>query len=232
MKTQCSQLTQLVSGLLFVLLLFTNRLALAQTDDLASGTTDKGYWKLQTDYATRSTVIQFFNAHNEPVYQETLPGKYVKLTKRNMRLFDEMLDRMVNSHLLASQVKSYDLLASSETGFSKTSPMYRFSDPSSSVLPATNKRLTVNPLVNPFGKLRINFANPEQKRIAIELTDELSKIVFYSETSRLEGYNRYLNISNLLSGTYRLQLTGAGSRVAYWLTIDRPNRQYALKPAP
>lgn len=230
MKSFSKQFTKTVGGLLTAVLLLTHLVVHAQSDDQPENRSAKGYWKVQTDYASRSTVVRFFNDRNEPIYQETLPGKYVKLTKRNIRLFDEMLDRVVNSQLLASQVRSSELLASNDVRFTRTTPRYELEETSSLLVSETNKSFLVNPWVNSLGKLRVHFANPEQKLVSIELTDETARTVYYTELSRLSGYNRYLDVTQMLSGKYRLQVKKAGDKKVYWLTIDKSARQYVLKP--
>lgn len=231
MKTLPKQLIRTASSLLTALLLFTSLSVRAQSEYYSGNHLDKGFWKIQTDYTTRNTVIRFFNARNEPIYQETLHGKYVKLTKKNIRLFDQMLDRVVNNQLLVSQVKSYDLLASSDLRFISTAKNHVPEDVSSVSLPEAQKTFQANPLINSLGKLRVNFINPDQKRINIELTDEDIRTVFYNEYSQVAGYNRYFDVSHMRSGRYRLQLKGAGQTYAYWLTIDNSGHQLDLKPA-
>ncbi|MFD1143271.1 hypothetical protein ACFQ4C_19240 [Larkinella insperata] len=229
MKTLSKQFTKTVGGLLTALFFLASLSVSAQSENQPGTKAAKGYWKIQTDYASRSTVVRFFNDRNEPVYQETLPGKYVKLTKRNIRLFDEMLDRVVNSQLLASQVRSSELLASNDVRFTRTTPRYELEETSSMRLSEANKTFLVKPWINSLGKLRVHFANPEQKLVSIELTDETARTVYFNDLSRLEGYNRYLDVTQMLSGKYRLQVKKAGEKMVYWLTIDKPNRQYALK---
>ncbi len=228
MKTVQEKNANRFKTLLVLLLLFSTLVGSAQPDYHSGSDVTKGYWKIQTDYNTRSTVIRFFNARQEPVYQETLRGQYVKLTKRNIRLFDEMLDRVVNNQLLASQVRSSDLLASNDAGLSKTSRVYAYEE-TSSVVPEFNAKFLVNPLVNSYGKLRINFANPDRKQVIIELTDESTNLIHYRELNRQAGYNRYFDVTHLLSGKYRLQVKGAGETKNYWLTIDKPYHRYELK---
>lgn len=232
MKTVHQNAAHSFRALLAMLFLFTALVATAQPDYHSGADQSKGYWKIQTDYATRNTVIRFFNARNEPIYQETLMGKYVKLTKRNMRLFDEMLNRMVNSELLASQVKSYDLVASNDFSYSSASSSNRYAPeekPSEEFVPIENRLFMANPWVTNTAKLRVNFANPEQKKVLIELTDEESQTVYYNESSHLAGYNRYFDIRHLTSGKYRLKLKSPDQTLNYLVTINKPYHDYTLK---
>ncbi|WP_460674077.1 hypothetical protein [Larkinella ripae] len=230
MKPVLNSITKTAGRLLAVAFLLVSALATAQPHYRSVHEPGKSYWKIQTDYATRNTVIRFYNAQNEAIYQETLLGKYVKLNRRNIRLFDEMLSRVVNSQLLASQVKSYDLMASNVAGFVHYKAVNHLEEESTLVSISENRSFVANTLVNEAGKLRVNFSNPNQKKVLIELTDETARTVYYNESSHLAGYNRYFNITHLLSGKYRLQVNSPEQKLAYWLTVDKPNRQYELIP--
>jgi hypothetical protein len=233
MKTVHLKNIHLFRSLLALFLLFTTLVVSAQPDYQPGPNSGKGYWKIQTDYATRNTVIRFFNANNDPVYQETLKGKYVKLTKRNMRLFDEMLNRVVNNELLASQVKAYDLVASNGNDFNYSSASTSYvPDEIPTVFTMGNtKGFLANPLITNAGKLRVNFANPDQKKVLVELTDEMSQTVYYTEWTHLAGYNRYFDTRHLGSGKYRLLLKSPDRTLTYWVTINKPYHQYELKAA-
>jgi hypothetical protein len=69
----------------------------------------KGYWRLRTDYAKRFTLIEIFTWDKKLVYQERLPGKYLKLSLRNTQFLDQLCDRLLENQLIASQVKSLPL---------------------------------------------------------------------------------------------------------------------------
>ncbi|WP_128545022.1 hypothetical protein [Larkinella soli] len=191
--------------------------------------TTNGFWKLRTNYATRSTVIQFFNAQGEPLYQETLAGRYVKLTKRNIRLFDGMLKQLMQSSLLADQLKTHELLASERATFLPTTSRERPETEERPVVVEPNGTLTAYPVVSPTGRLQVGFNNPAQEKITIGLATELSYYV-YKEATTLETYNRVLNLSKLAGGNYRLEIGNSRRRLTYRLTIDNDRRTYLLRP--
>ncbi|GAB3270238.1 hypothetical protein GCM10027347_40800 [Larkinella harenae] len=213
-------------------LMLTSLLANAQTHSFSGKTDAKGYWKIQTNYASRSTVVRFFNIQDEPIYQETLPGKYVKLNKRTIRLFDQMLDRVVNQQLLASQVKAHDLLASNDSRFvnAASTTDYAPEEVSSLAIPEAGKAFRVSPMINSMGKLRVSFLNPNEKIINIELMDEEERTIYYNELSQRTGYKRDFDVTHMANGRYRLQLRGAGETHTYWLTVDKNSHQFDLKP--
>ena len=81
---------------------------------------DKGYWQVHTDPNSRNTIVQFFDGSNQLLYQETMPKKYIKLNKRNVRQFDVLLGKLMARELLSGKVKSYDLVADSRMDFRET----------------------------------------------------------------------------------------------------------------
>lgn len=179
-----------------------------------------GYWKVQTDYLTRSTSIGFFNAQHQMIYEEKMAGRYLKLSKRNIALLDTLLDGLTHNRLLDAQVKSFDLLASTAVRRNRPS-----SEPES-VTPAVNPSwgaahsfVMLDPSVNSRGRLRIHFANPEEKRVWISLTDAPGELAHYSEWSRATGYNRYLNVHLLEPGLYTLAIKQPRQTFLYELAI-------------
>jgi hypothetical protein len=139
---------------------------------------------------------------------------------------------MVNSELLASQVKSYDLLASNDFQYSSAHSSNRYvpdEKPSEEFVPVENRLFIANPWVTNTAKLRVNFANPKAKKVQIELTDEESNVVYYNESSYLAGYNRYFDIRHLNSGKYRLKLKSPDETLNYLVTINKPYHEYTLK---
>src|SRR5437870_2600633 len=98
--------------LLLAFLLFDQLPLFAQGEDYYSAKVQASgaYWRVKTNAQARHTTIQFFNAKQELIYQETLAGQYIKLSERNARLLDSTLHRLVTNRLLGDQIKTYSLL--------------------------------------------------------------------------------------------------------------------------
>jgi hypothetical protein len=175
----------------------------------------KGYWEIHTDYRTRNTVVDFFDADRKPLYQEILPKKYVKLTKKNIRQFDRLLDHFTSRNLVSSAVKSLELTADSRPGFSTSVPQV-----TSYGVQAINHSLAENIYVSDLGKLKIILKNPGQRQLGISLLDPQLKPVYQEYPGGLAAYNRLLNISRLGDGTYHLQITCGQTKRDYRLTIN------------
>lgn len=215
----------LVFGLLII-----RSSAFAQSDTHYAYPADSsnGYWRLHTDYASRSTVIRFFDANRQLIYQETLRGRYVKLKKRNTRLFDLTLHRLINNQLLSSQVKSHELLAGNDR-----MPISAFIRPTAlpdEPAPATDvtRTFAANPTVTSAGKLKVVFINPAQDRILISLIDDAHRGV-YKELSTLPSYKRLVDITQLPEGTFTFAIEAPQRKYKYRLTIGPDKGPYYLR---
>ena len=65
----------------------------------------KGTGELTTDYKTKTTTVRFYNRQNQLIYEEAMPGRYVKLTKRNVYEINQAFDRMVDNQLVLATVR-------------------------------------------------------------------------------------------------------------------------------
>jgi hypothetical protein len=72
---------------------------------------DKGYWKFRTDYATRRTLVWFYTKDHALIYKEELAGKYLKPSKSNIRSLNQILERLQDKQMVASQTNPKELLA-------------------------------------------------------------------------------------------------------------------------
>jgi hypothetical protein len=188
------------------------------------------YWKLRTDYKTRTTHIQFFNAERQVIYEEKLSGRYVKLTRRNVRLFDELLDRLANRRLLDYQIESHDLLASNSAQFTRSAG---HSTPTTTVLeasslPKEDLTFSANSVITDLGKLVLYCTNPEHIPIYITLTDDAQEMEYYREHNKSLEYTRYFDVNQLPVGNYRLQIKHPDQMTVFQLTVKRKGDRYSL----
>ena len=219
---------------LIACLLMISFASTAQSEYYARTDSTKAYWKLQTDAASQKTLIRFFNHRNEPVYQETLSGRYVKLTPRNIRLFDEMLQRLVTNQLVSAQVKSHELMASSNHGpqqvvsASLAMPVLTsyILDPSTETTGISLLRSDI--ALSNTGKLKIQTLNLREEPILVTLLDDQGRYV-YKEKTALLTFNRTLNLTQLPEGRFRLEVDGSRKDYAYQLTIEGNPRSYKLR---
>lgn len=173
----------------------------------------KGYWQVHTDPNTRSTVVQFFDGSNQLLYQESMSRKYIKLSRRNVRVFDELLARLMDRELLSSKVKSYDLVADSRTEFRSAAPV------EAPVGGANVKTAVSNIYVVREGKMKIILKNPAEERYDIRIMDTNMRTVYY-ESMNHAAYGRWFDMSRLEQGTYSIHITSPRKKLNYKLTVD------------
>ncbi|RRB07559.1 hypothetical protein [Larkinella rosea] len=237
MKTLLKKTVCGYQHLLMICFILAGFAATAQSDYYARTDSSKAYWKIQTDFSSQQTKIRFFNNQNEPIYQETLSGRYVKLTDRNIRLFDSMLQRLLNNQLLLPEVKSHELMATT-TGV----PYYTVSTPvskpvsTSYVLASLNEPLEANPLrsdiaINNNGRLKIQVVNLFQEPLLVTVVDDQGRHVF-KEKAAMMYYTRTLNLTQLAEGKFRVEVAGARKIYNYRLTIQSNPNSYKLVAIP
>lgn len=185
----------------------------------------QGYWKVYTDYATRMTRVSFYSSQDELIYEEKIKDRYIKLTKRTIRQFDNLLIRLVAHNLIVGQVKSYDLLASNQWTAIPQRDESRLDE--EIITPATSKAAAVNLEIVSSSQVKLSFLNPASERLLITLANE-SYQFFYKKHSTLKEYAGLVNISHLPTGTYRLEVDGEKKTVQYQLIIDQDNRSIKL----
>ncbi|MCF0071134.1 hypothetical protein LZD49_11695 [Dyadobacter sp. CY261] len=175
---------------------------------------DKGYWQVHTDPNSRNTVVQFFDAGNHLLYQESMSRKYIKLTKRNVRLFDDLLVKLMARELLSDKVRAYDLVADSRTDFrSMSEPEH---------LPASEvnmKTAMSNVYVVQNGKMKVILKNPTLESYDIRIIDSDLRTIYYEKASG-STYGRWFDMSKLGKGAYSVHISSPRKKLNYKLVID------------
>jgi hypothetical protein len=174
----------------------------------------KSYWQVHTDYKTRNTVVQFFNARHHVIYEEKLPRKYVSLTKQNIRRFDNLLTKLTDHSLLGSAVKSYDLVADSRTNFRE---IWNHSEPVS--MPTNHQTPASNVYVVREGKLKIILKNPYRQHFDISILDDQLRTIHYEGFDEA-GYDRSFDLSKLAEGKYKVRINSRAMNLYYKLSVD------------
>ena len=174
---------------------------------------DKGYWQVHTDPNSRNTVVQFFDGDNQLLYQESMARKYVKLTKRNVKLFDDLLAKLMARELLSEKVKSYDIVADSRTDYRS------MSEPEWSAPSVNLKTATSNVYVVQNGKMKVILKNPAQEKYDIRIVDSELRTI-YHEQVKDPSYGRWFDVSKLGAGTYSVHIASVRKKLNYKLVVD------------
>jgi hypothetical protein len=210
------------SAFLLLLLVFTGFATTATAQEEAfsrsSRETGNGHWKLFTDADSRSTTITFYDPQERPVYEEVLPGRYVKLTSRNVAILDKACQQICRQTLLLSKVASADLQeaiwnkrAGASTQQVRTGEADLKEESGSAV------KVNFFPL-RTSGKFQLLFENPARKRLIVKLENEDGRVI-HSESVIRSGYMRNFDLSGSYSGKYILSVTSPDRTVRYQANI-------------
>lgn len=177
---------------------------------------EKGYWQVHTDPKSRNTIVQFFDGSNQLLYQETMPKKYIKLNKRNVRQFDGLLGKLMARELLSGKVKSYDLVADSRMDFREAAR-----PDLESVAAGNNSMKTAvsNVYVVRQGKMKVILKDPVDANYNIRILDDQLRTIYFEQVKTSE-YGRWFDMSKLAEGTYSIHINGPRKRLNYKLTVD------------
>jgi len=173
-----------------------------------SSDSSTGYWQLKTQVATRTTVIQFFGPNQQLLYEEIMPERWVKLSRRNHQEFDLLLAKLMANSVLARRIK--------------TNVLPRLPPESNGPLPEQPKtdtlgnqpRGVVYAFINQYGKMRVLVDNPGNKAYSIELFNRQGKPL-YREFTALKQYRRWLDLSELEDGPHKLIVKLEGQPTLY-----------------
>lgn len=178
----------------------------------------KGYWRLYTDYHSRQTRVSFYSVQHQLLYQEKMNDRYVKLTKRTRAEFDELLTKLVDGHLVADRIKSYELLAPGQWSARPSISLPVIQEPDADSPQHTADQLTVQVTPIRGKKVRLWYLNPVQQPLLISLQDELAQNL-YRVIRRAQTDSEVFNLSQLPQGRYRFRIEGSKASVHYSLLI-------------
>jgi hypothetical protein len=183
----------------------------------------RGYWRLRTDYAKRFTLIEIFTWEKKLVYQERLPGKYLKMSLRNTQFLDQLCDRLLENQLIASQVKSLPLPEEAHPDFYRNAATSA-ALPTEVMLPLDAETLQANAVLNETGKLKALFRNPTLGNVSVWLSNENGDVL-YQEFSRLASYHRTFDLRDLGKGIYTLKIQNNREKYVRQLRLDYSDKR-------
>ncbi len=181
------------------------------------------YWRVLTDAKSRSTRVQFFGADRVLLYEEDVPEKWIKQSKRNQRRLNKLLADISASKLILSRLKAEDLPAEP----ARVTRPASGTENRDTVLVKTSYQIHVS--INADGKVRLAVNNPESLRYKIEIGDYRDRIVYQEFTSH-EQYRRYLDISPVIGETAKVILTIDGKRLVYNIKKVERRNAYTIGP--
>ncbi|QMW03992.1 hypothetical protein [Spirosoma foliorum] len=194
----------------------------------------RGYWQLTTQASTRSTMVQFFGPDHHLLYEEIMPEKWVKLSRRNQKQFDQLLAKLVANQLLTDRIKTEAL---PPTPTEPEQPRVSVKASTSSYANSTVNSYLVHAYINQTGKLYLIVDNPDRYRYMVKVIDQGGQSL-YEEFTNHDRYRRRLDLSSLPNDAYQVvvqidnkpfvyKLKRQTNRMAY--SLQSPS---ALKPQP
>lgn len=191
---------------------------------------EKGHWQIQTDPAANYTLIQFYDGQNQPIYQEKITGKYIRLTDRNMAKINQLFDQIASKTIVGAQVASEPLRSAA---FRKlTAANHRKQSWQEKESRASSLELKVRAFqIYETDKVALHLRNPDQKRVIIQVLTQDGQTV-YKEISRDIDYKRNFDITALGYGKYKLVVSPRKGRPMYLKQIEIKPAQQLLQEKP
>ncbi|WP_288426105.1 hypothetical protein [uncultured Spirosoma sp.] len=195
---------------LLAICLLQAQLGLAQVGESAGNQlqrvpVDRGYWRLNTLASTQTTQVQFFSPAHQLLYEERMSGRWVNLTRKNQKQFDQLLDQLVSNQLLATRIKTTQLPESADELI-----------PADLVPVATAQ--SIRATTNSRGELFLAIDNPAYAAINVSVMDRDQAL--YEESASKGQYRRKLDVSAVDGDACRLLVRLNNQLVVY--RISRP----------
>lgn len=191
-----------------VVLFLANGTAIAQSVDYYAPIPRiaKAYWDLKTDAGFHGTLVRFYAADSQLVYQESLPNQFIKLTPQNIRRLDQTLDKLVANQLIVNRIPISELAMVEPqrvTHTAEKSPARSGSagaDAQHELRFATQYLTTAGTPV-----IHLLLANPTRERLVISILSADQSVV-YEHITHLEGSRHRLNFDGMAPGHYQIQV--------------------------
>ncbi|SDL97740.1 hypothetical protein SAMN05421823_109184 [Catalinimonas alkaloidigena] len=164
-----------------------------------------GFWQVLTDPDNRTTTIRFYDEHRQVVYQEELVGKYVRLTARNRRKLDGMLEQVLHNRLVAATVGVTEMQKLARGALLKMPDvLLRDESKVEKQLALQRAQIRLNAYMMPQSlRMKVLIDNPKEERMKIRLMDTEGATLYEENTSAV-SYHRPFDLQGMPVGTYTL----------------------------
>jgi hypothetical protein len=183
---------------------------------------EKGHWQIVTDPAANNTVIKFYDGQKNQIYEETISGKYIKLTDRNIARINKTFDQIAGKTMVLAQVKSDPFTSPAFRKLSYRHLKKRSLTEKESTKSALNSasRLKVHAFqYYPTARFELNFQNPAQERLIIKVFNKVGQSVYHESSCRMH-YKRSFDFEGMANGMYKLVVTTANGKFKYTKQIE------------
>ena len=204
----------------------TGKAQVEQTTRQPVADSSRGYWRLNTQADSRTTLIQFFGPNHQLLYVENLPEKWVKLSRKNQKQFDQLLEQLVDNQLVTSRIKTEILPPTPELP-TPANVTVRSNSPQNA--PSADATYRVHAYVNSIGKLYMVVDNPERLRYKILVADQKDRTL-YEEFTNHDQYRRKLDLSPLSRDSYQLVVQIDNKPFIYNIRRQDTRFAYSIQP--
>ena len=214
--------------LMVFMLLLQAQAGQAQVDQTNQTDSTHGYWRLKTQASSRSTLIQFFGPNNQLLYVENLPEKWVKLSRKNQKQFDQLLEQLLANQLVTSRIKTEILPPTPEL---PAPPRVTVRPNSPQNASSTEASYRVHAYVNSVGKLYLIVDNPDRLHYKILVADQKDRPL-YEEFTNHNQYRRRLDLSALPHDSYQVIVQIDNKPFIYKIRREDARFTYSIQPGP
>lgn len=180
------------------------------------------YWRVLTDARSRNTRVQFFGKDHVLLYEEDVPDKWIRQSKRNERRLNKLLAEILANQLIIKRLKTEELPAEPvRKGLPPATEMHQ-----GEVIDASYQ---FHVTINSAGKVRLAVNNPGSLRYKIEIADYRDRVV-YQEFTNHDQYRRYFDISPVTGDTAKVILTIDEKRFVYNIRREQRGSSYSVDP--
>jgi hypothetical protein len=180
-------------------------------------TPSKSFWNIKTDATINGTVVRFYTADSQLVYQESIPNHYIELNSRNIRRLDQTLAHLVDNQLVAATITTSELRGA-ETPATESSRVQRrrmreaVTNPADLAFKVQSFALEAKPAVH----VLVN--NPARDRLTIRVLSAENKTV-YETICQMNASRHRLNFTGMPSGTYQIEVKSSTQRYSQPVTV-------------
>lgn len=181
---------------------------------------ENGRWQVYTQAETRNTIIQFYGKDENLIYEEILPEKWVKLTRKNQIKLDKLLEQVLSNQLLISRLKTQVL---------PSVPRLPTKSTNNQNVDSSTVSYVVNAFVSGDGKVHIAVNNPEQLRYMIQILDDKKRSV-YQEFSNRDEFRRRFDITAIQTSELEVIIEINKKRHVYHVKRQDMKALYSIEP--
>jgi hypothetical protein len=166
--------------------------------------------------------VKFYDANKHLVYEEVIPGKFIKLTGSNINRIHRAFDQVMDRKLVMARVKFSPLASPDFRRLESRNSLKRRSHAEQSAIYPKESASGIQAHVyktGDTGKFNLTILNPGHERMSVYLFNKVNQHI-YSEKVNEASYRRDFNFEGMPEETYKLVVITADKKFHYTKQID------------